>query len=94
MIKLKKADPKELIKRRFNNAYTNCIQKCTCGVNPRRNYGLKFAKGEYIGFVDSDDYVDFDMFRMLYEKAKEKEFDMVVCDLATSNSLTNTNFHR
>ena len=42
VIKLKKADPKELIKRRFNNAYTNCIQKCTGGVNPRRNYGLKF----------------------------------------------------
>lgn len=42
VIKLKKADPKELIKRRFNDAYTKCIQKCTGGINPRRNYGLKF----------------------------------------------------
>lgn len=42
VIKLKKADPKELIKRRFNDAYTKCIQKCTGGVNPRRNQGLKF----------------------------------------------------
>ncbi|MBE6154844.1 MAG: glycosyltransferase, partial [Firmicutes bacterium] len=45
------------------------------------NYGIKKAKGEYIGFVDSDDFVDETMFEKLYNKAKEKDYDIVACDL-------------
>ena len=36
-----------------------------------RNYGINLAKGEFISFVDSDDYVDKTMFEKLYNKAKE-----------------------
>lgn len=42
-----------------------------------RNVGLEHATGEYIGFVDSDDYVEPDMFEKLYTAAKEKDADMV-----------------
>lgn len=45
-----------------------------------RNYGLKKASGEYIGFVDSDDYVESNMFEKLYNKAKSQDFDVVACD--------------
>lgn len=51
------------------------------GLSDARNYGLQFATGEYIGFVDSDDYVECDMFEKLYNKAISQNFDMVVCDV-------------
>ena len=51
------------------------------GLSSARNYGLKHAKGEYIAFVDSDDYVELDMYEKMYKKAVSKNFDMVVCNL-------------
>lgn len=51
------------------------------GLSDARNYGLSFAKGEYIGYVDSDDFVDHDMYELLYHKAKEDDSDIVECNL-------------
>lgn len=44
-----------------------------------RNYGLERAKGEYITFVDTDDYVEKDWAEKLYNAAKENEADFAVC---------------
>lgn len=41
-----------------------------------RNRGLKAALGEYVGFVDSDDYVDENFFEKLYNQAKETKADI------------------
>jgi hypothetical protein len=41
---------------------------------------LKVQYGKYIGFVDSDDYVKLDMFEQLYNKIRETNSDIVVCD--------------
>lgn len=49
------------------------------GQGSARNYGLKKATGEYIGYVDSDDFVEKDMYKKLYNKAKENNYDIVVC---------------
>ncbi len=46
-----------------------------------RNYGLNLAKGNYITFLDSDDYIDNQMYRKMLEEAKAKEADLVVCDM-------------
>ena len=43
------------------------------------NIGLDKATGEYVGFVDSDDYVAKDMFEQLYNKAIEDNADIVNC---------------
>lgn len=44
-----------------------------------RNIGLKIAQGEYIGFVDSDDWIDTSMFEKLYNKAKFQDSDITMC---------------
>jgi len=49
------------------------------GPGGARNEGMNIAKGEYIGFVDSDDYVEKEMFEELYKLAKLGNYDMVDC---------------
>lgn len=50
------------------------------GLGSARNYGLIFAKGEYIGFIDSDDYVKPDMFEKMYDQAKKENAQLVICE--------------
>jgi len=45
-----------------------------------RNMGLLKAQGEWIGFVDGDDWVEHDMFEKMYMKAISGNYDMVWCD--------------
>ncbi len=50
------------------------------GMSSARNFGLKYAKGEYIAFVDSDDFVELNFLEKLYDKAKKDKSDVVICD--------------
>lgn len=43
--------------------------------------GVKASKGDYLGFVDSDDWIDMDMYKRMYAKAKAHNADMVLCGL-------------
>ena len=43
-----------------------------------RNKGMEIATGEYIGYVDSDDWVDFDYFEELYNAAKKQDLDIAL----------------
>ena len=46
------------------------------GQGPSRNLGMEKACGEYIGFVDADDWVDLDYYEKLYKTAKKKDYDI------------------
>ena len=63
------------------------VTKRNGGLPSARNAGLDAASGEYVGFVDSDDWIEPDMFRRLYETAKEKDCDVVVCGAVPESGL-------
>lgn len=46
-----------------------------------RNAGLAYATGEYIGFVDSDDWIEPEMYELLYEKMSMGKYDLVQCKM-------------
>ena len=51
------------------------------GLSDARNYGVERATGDYIGFVDSDDYIDAEMYEKLYEAIKKENVDVAECNL-------------
>lgn len=50
------------------------------GAGIARNAGLEKATGEYIGFCDSDDWVDLEMYEKMYEQARTNNADIVRCN--------------
>lgn len=50
------------------------------GLGFARNSGLDIATGEYVAFVDSDDFIDIKMYETLYEKANKDGIDVVLCN--------------
>lgn len=51
------------------------------GVAKTRNTGIEQSTGEYIGFVDSDDYIDIDFFEKLYNSATKSNSDIAIASI-------------
>ena len=84
----------------FGKKYNNIsvVHQRNQGLSKTRNVGIEMAKGKYIGFVDSDDYIERDMYEILYKNMVKYDADISVCDYIeiTGNmknvKKTNTNF--
>ena len=56
------------------------VHKSNGGLSSARNAGINVASGEYIGFVDSDDDIDINMYEKMYSAALKHKVDFVMCD--------------
>ena len=75
-------DETENIMKLYTKKFKNIkgFTKENGGISSARNYGISKATGQYIAFLDSDDYVEVDMYEKMCSKAKNGNFDVVVCN--------------
>ena len=69
-----------------NDSRIKIVEQLNLGVSETRNTGLKNSEGEYIGFVDPDDFADKDFFEKLYNAAVENN-----CDIACGSIIRENN---
>lgn len=66
------------------------IHKSNGGLSSARNSGLKCAQGEYVFFVDADDFIDKKTFSVLQEKLELYQADMAICEYLFVDELGNS----
>lgn len=66
----------------YSKKYSNilALHQENKGVSEARNNGLKMATGNYIGFLDCDDYIKPEMYEKLMSKIIQDDYDLVACD--------------
>ncbi len=75
-------DDSFMLMKEYETAYPDMVKAFTKengGQASARNLGILKSSGRYIGFVDSDDYVDVKMYETMYKAAKKGRYDMVEC---------------
>lgn len=73
-------DDSDKIIRSFKDKRIKYIVKENEGIGKTRNKGIELSKGEYITFVDADDYLDITFCEKMYNKAETDKCDIVICD--------------
>lgn len=80
----KSTDDSLALLREYESKYPDKLKVIASPENKRqggaKNFGLEAATGEWLGFIDSDDWVSGDMFSKLLQKARETGADVVGCD--------------
>lgn len=62
------------------------IDKSNGGVSSARNEGLKLAKGDLIGFIDPDDWIDSNMYSSMYNNLVKNNAEVVLCNYSVEKS--------
>ena len=76
-----------IIKKYINDNRIKYYNRSNHGIGKTRNFGIKEATGEYITFLDSDDYLPNDAIDNLYKLAQKNKLDLVVSDYYVDNNL-------
>jgi glycosyltransferase involved in cell wall biosynthesis len=77
-------DGSENIIKKYSEKYPDKIKAFTKengGLSDARNFGIDKATGDYLGFVDSDDYVSETMFAEMLHLAEKNDAEMVICNI-------------
>ncbi|MGM0215625.1 glycosyltransferase family 2 protein [Enterococcus sp. AZ109] len=61
------------------DARVKVIHKENGGLSDARNAGIDIAQGKYLGFIDSDDYIEKDMYELLYNNIINENADLSIC---------------
>lgn len=62
------------------------ISKKNGGLSDARNYGMKYVTSDYVGFIDSDDYVDPNFYEVLYNKIKGSNVQVAVAQIKKTDN--------
>lgn len=76
-------------KKRFNQV--KVLSQRNKGVSEARNLALKYAKGEYVLYIDSDDFLKFNMLEIMVNKANKTNADIVMCNYNLYYGVNNKN---
>jgi glycosyltransferase involved in cell wall biosynthesis len=69
----------EICQKYSSNKKIKVITQNNKGLSGARNTGIRHATGEYVGFVDSDDFIEPDMYQVLYDVLTENDADIACC---------------
>lgn len=69
----------ELIKK-YNDKRIKYFKNKNQGIGKTRNFGIDKAMGKYLMFIDSDDYVDKNTAKLMFDKAFSNDLDIAICD--------------
>ena len=70
----------------YNDNRIKYYKRSNHGIGDTRNFGIDKASGDFIGFLDSDDYVDSDMYEKMYNQCIKNKLDIVICDHYIENN--------
>ena len=75
----------EICQEYLSDTRVSYYSKKNEGLAAARDDGMQKATGEYIGFVDSDDWLELDMYEKMYNTAKNSDSDVVFCNWITND---------
>lgn len=73
-------DNTEQIIKKYKDKRIKYFKNKNQGIGKTRNFGIEKATGKYLMFVDSDDYIDPNTCKLMFDKAVSNSLDIVICD--------------
>lgn len=67
--------------QKIDSRFKVIVQEKNMGVGAARNRAIDLATGQFMSFIDSDDFIEPEMFEELYKKAIEKDAEIAICDV-------------